>query len=830
MRTRYDHRSPAVLALVVLVLETVGCGTSPLRKTKGPDASVGSNTDVRSDGGADPRPDYRKDEGADLVTMQTWDVYDSFKDLAEGSLDAKESSKDATVQDLSAIERKDVATEGAQDLSNDASEREDVAADNVQDGVERRDAATDRVQDGSALVEAGSKDASISDAVPRDAGGAVDTVPMLKLLAGGLGGAGTYDGTGSGARLCMPTGIASDGEGNLFVSDSPTNIIRKVVVSTGVVTTVAGAPEEAGIADGIGSEARFAFPSGLAIDGQGNLFIVDNQGHSIRKMVLATLAVTTLAGSIENPGSADGVGGAASFYSPWGIASDRAGNLYVTDQGNHTIRRIVVATGAVTTIAGSAGNFGATDGVGASSRFNSPRGIASDGAGNLYVADTGNDAVRKLVIATGEVTTVAREPFTSPAAVASDGKGTLFVVDNSDTTVRQIATSTGTVSLVAGEKYQGGYQDGTGPGARFLDPLGVVTDNAGNVFVADSANHSLRKVVAATGVVTTLAGQPYKSGTADGIRDGARFNQVQGLASDGQGNVFVADTANHTIRKIVLATGEVTTCAGSPRESGMTDGTGSNAQFADPRAIASDGMGNLFVADSYNNTVRKIVIATAAVTTIAGYPGTPGSSDGVGAAARFDLPYGVAVDTAGNLYVADEQNNTIRKVVVATGTVSTLAGSAGVAGSSDGVGAQARFSHPAALVWDELGNLFVGDSGNYTIRKLDVTSGAVTTLAGSAGNAGSADGKGTEALFSSLTGLAKDNAGNLFVSDTISYTVRKVTIDTGVVTTVVGANHHFGVLLGPLPASLGGPAGLALVAPATLLIADSENAVLQAEF
>jgi hypothetical protein len=190
-----------------------------------------------------------------------------------------------------------------------------------------------------------------------------------------------------------------------------------------------------------------------------------------------------------------------------------------------------------------------------------------------------------MVIATGEVTTIAREPFTSPAAVASDGKGTLFVVDNSDATVRQIATSTGTVSLVAGEKYQGGYQDGTGPGARFLDPLGVVTDNAGNLFVADSANHSLRKVVAATGVVTTLAGQPYKSGTADGIGDGVRFSQAQGLASDGQGNVFVADTGNHTIRKIVLATGEVTTCAGAPGESGMTDGTGSNARFADPRAF-----------------------------------------------------------------------------------------------------------------------------------------------------------------------------------------------------------------------------------------------------
>jgi len=246
--------------------------------------------------------------------------------------------------------------------------------------------------------------------------------------------------------------------------------------------------------------------------------------------------------------------------------------------------------------------------------------------------------------------------------------------------------------------------------------------------------------------------------------------------------VYVADTFNHTIRKVTPG-GVVTTLAGLAGSSGSADGTGSAARFYNPYGVAVDSAGNVYVADTDNCTIRKVTPG-GVVTTLAGLAGNRGSADGTGSAARFYNPFGVAVDSAGTVYVADSRNHTIRKVTPG-GMVTTLAGLATSPGSADGTGSAARFYGPMGVAVDSAGNVYVADSSNYTIRKV-TPGGVVTTLAGLAGNRGSADGTGSDARFYCPWGVAVDSAGNVYVADSLNHTIRKVT-PSGVVTTLAGA-------------------------------------------
>jgi len=276
----------------------------------------------------------------------------------------------------------------------------------------------------------------------------------------------------------------------------------------------------------------------------------------------------------------------------------------------------------------------------------------------------------------------------------------------------------GATSTLAGTAGNSGSADGTGTSARFNDPNGVTTDGK-NLYVADSGNHTIRKVVIATGEVTTLAGTAGLSGSSNGTSTSARFNDPNGVTTDGT-NLYVADSGNHTIRKVVIATGEVTTLAGTAGSSGSTDNTGTLARFNDPHGITTDGT-NLYVADSGNHTIRKVAIAIRVVTTLAGTAGSSGSTDNTGTLARFNDPHGITTDGT-DLYVADSGNHTIRrvvaKVVTAIGDTTTLAGIAGSSGSADGTGATARFFLPSGITTDGK-RLLVIDTGNNTVRAIE---------------------------------------------------------------------------------------------------------------
>lgn len=597
----------------------------------------------------------------------------------------------------------------------------------------------------------------------------------VTTLAGLAGTAGSSDGTGSSASFFAPTDVAVDAAGNVYVADATNHTIRKITPA-GTVTTVAGSAGTAGSADGIGSAARFNYPNSVCVDSAGNVYVTDFRNFTIRK-IDASGTVTTVAGSAGVDGHADGTGGAASFYFPSGISVDSAGTLYVADAGNVTIRRIT-AGGVVTTLAGTAGVTGSADGLGSAAQFGSLNGLAADSAGNVFVADQINNTIRKITLA-GAVSTLAGSVgvhgspdgtgsaarFYNPADVAADAAGNLYVADASNNTVRKI-TSAGQVSTQAGMAGDQGTTDGAGTAALFYYPSAVAVDGTGTIYVADEYNQTIRKITSG-GTVSTFAGTAGVSGAADGVGSSAQFNYPSGVATDSTGNVYVADATNQTIRKIT-SNATVTTLAGSAGVSGSADGSGSSALFWSPTGVAVDSTGNVFVADFLNNTIRKIT-PTGAVTTLAGKAGNPGSADGTGTAAQFNSPSSVAVDSSNNVYVADMSNGTVRKIS-AGGVVTTLAGSAGQWGATDGTGSAARFSLLLGIAVDGSGNVFVADGG--IVRKI-TASGVVTTVAGTANIFGSADGIGTAAQFNYVHGVAVDGSGNLYVADYYNNAIRK---------------------------------------------------------
>lgn len=327
------------------------------------------------------------------------------------------------------------------------------------------------------------------------------------------------------------------------------------------------------------------------------------------------------------------------------------------------------------------------------------------------------------------------------------------------------------VTTLAGRPGVAGYADGSGRAAEFRLPGSVAVDNSGHVFVADAANHVIRKIDP-NGTVSLLAGHPVAHGSTDGVGDNARFSAPFGVAADRMGNLYVADTVNNTIRK-VTPEGEVSNLAGSAGNPGSNDGTGEVARFRNPWGIAVNDTGDVFVADLSNDTIRKITPG-GQVTTIAGLAGHAGEADGPSDEARFDEPNAIAIDHEGNLYVSDGNNNTIRKITAA-GMVTTLAGTPGHAGYADGQGVDAWFSNPRGLALDQRNNIFVIDGGSDTIRVI-TPAGDVTTVAGLPGVSGATDGTGANARFNGPSGIAVDSSGTLFVADAENNTIRKITV------------------------------------------------------
>lgn len=474
-------------------------------------------------------------------------------------------------------------------------------------------------------------------------------------------------GTISGPRQVFGANdVAVDGAGNLYVADGTFNVIRKIS-QAGVMTTLAGSGS-AGFADGAGAAASFRSPHAIALGGDGTVYVADYSNHAIRKVTAAGVVSTIAGGPVS--GFADGTGSAAKFYFPHTIAVDSNGNLYLTDF-NNAVRRITPG-GVVTTIAGAMPQQPSATGSGPEAA--ALWGLAVDAADNLYVGDATNRKVLKI---------------------AADGSVSDF------------------------------YQ---APADGVFSPYSLAVDTAGTVYVAGSRV----LMITAAGVASTLAGG--FDGSADGNGVSAGLGAIGGIAVGANGDVLVADTTNGSIRRI-RANGNVVTIAGKA-SSGFADGPASSATFSGDWLVAGviryfrgmggvavDAAGTIYIADTGNHAVRRIA-RTGAVTTVAGN-GAPGFANGNGRSASFNLPSDVALDRAGNIFVADSGNNAIRKIS-ASGDVSTLAGN-GTAGSSNGAGPAATFKGPAYLATGPDGTVYVSDVYNPAIRKI-TAAGVVSTL------------------------------------------------------------------------------------------------------
>jgi sugar lactone lactonase YvrE len=580
------------------------------------------------------------------------------------------------------------------------------------------------------------------------------TTPYYFTTLAGTVSEGEVDGPVAGARFRFPNSVAVDATGNIYVGDTNNHLIRKISAA-GIVTTLAGNSHFSATVDGTGSAANFSYLESVAVDASGNVYVAETFNHVIRKVTPAGV-VTTLAGSPNAAGRTDGTGSAARFWNPCGLAVGPAGDIFVADRGYGLIRKITPA-GVVTTLAGGAGLQISVDGQGAAANFYGLTGLAIDAAGTLYAVDV--SGVRKIS-PTGNVTTLAtanpsaniNDPgaasyLCSPWGLAVDATGNVYVSDTRGA-VRKI-TPAGAVSTLAGDpRKTPDASDGPGSAASFFYPLGLAIDSSGNLYVAEGNNNTVRKITPA-GLVTTLAGvAPSRTkGYVDGTGVTARFRDPADTAVDAAGNVYVADTGNHAIRKVTRA-GVVTTFAGTGEQAGNADGTGSAARFNQPMGIVFDSAGNLYVSDSGNTTIRKVTSAGGVTTLATGVPGR-----------------GLSVDTGGNVYVADPNGGVIRKVT-AGGTVSIVAG-------------PGPFNAPTDVAVDPTGSLFVADSLNAVIRKIAV-GGAVSTFAGQLNSSVVHDGAADAARFSYPHSLAIDGTGNLYVTEYGARVVRKITTAGGV--------------------------------------------------
>ena len=572
----------------------------------------------------------------------------------------------------------------------------------------------------------------------------MDSTGVITTIAGtGEFGDGGDGGPATQAQLAFPTNVAVDGAGNLYIADASNHRIRRVDPS-GSITTIAGTGERGFAGDGgPATQAQLAFPTDVAVDGAGNLYIADAGNHRIRR-VDPSGSITTIAGTGERGFAGDGGPATqARLYHPSGVAVDRAGNLYIADSGNHRIRR-VSQSGTITTIAGTGERgFGGDGGPAVEAQLYYPRGVAVGQMGDLYIADISNHRIRR-VGRSGTITTFAGTrargfsgdggPATQarlyhPSGVAVGQLGDLYIADISNHRIRKV-DSTGVITTIAGT---GEFGDG-GPATQALlyYPVGVAVGQFGDdVYIADTSNHRIRRVDP-SGTITTFAGTGERGCCLDGAPPTqALLYHPDGVAVDvgGTGDVYIADTFNHRIRRVgFLPT--ITTFAGTGEfGDGGDGGPATQAQLRYPRGVAlywelygrwagREGERNLYIADSGNHRIRR-VDPSGTITTFAGTGESGFGGDGGPAVeAQLNNPAGVAVDRAGYVYIADTGNHLVRRVDL-SGTITTLAGTGASGFSGDGGPAvEAQLYDPSGVAVDGAGNVYIADTGNHLVRKL----------------------------------------------------------------------------------------------------------------
>ncbi len=606
---------------------------------------------------------------------------------------------------------------------------------------------------------------------------------ITRIAGNGRPGYSGDGGPATSAQLNGPQGLAFDSAGDMYIADTLNQVVRMVSAASGTITTVAGTGTPGLNGDyGPATQALLQLPTAVAVDASGNLYICDSANNAIRQVSASTgLIVPYLGNYIQ--GFAGDTTGQISLNDPTDIFFDSAWNLWIADYGNGRIREYGT-NGIASTVVGGGTTY-TEGGFALAAALAGPHGVVVDSASNIYIADADDNRVFKVTASTSRINTLAGTGsygfsgdggaanaalLNTPTSVAIDPSGNVYFVDLYNARVRMVSTS-GTVTTIAGNggiSYSG--DGGAAENAIMNGPTSVAYSSTGT-YIADTGNQRIRQV-STGGTISTVAGTGTPGFSGDnGPASNAQLSYPNAVAVDASGFLYIADTGNQRVRKVV--NGTINTIAGNGTSGYSGDGGSAvNANLNAPSGLVVDNAGDVYIADFGNQVVREVSVS-GTISTIAGN-GTQGySGDGGNAtAAQLNGPLGLALDSSGNLYIADSGNHVVR-VVTPGGNISTFAGNNVLGYSGDsGPALQAELSTPAGLVFDSSGNLYVSDSGVSVVRMV-APGGVITTIAGtgSAGYTGDG-GPATQATFDVIAGLTLDTSGDLYVADSGNSVVR----------------------------------------------------------
>lgn len=608
-----------------------------------------------------------------------------------------------------------------------------------------------------------------------------------------------YNGISAVAAQISPYGIASDDNNNIYYADKFYNSVYKINLTTGKIIAIAGNGKAGDSGDGGNALlAQLNSPTGIALDKTHNLlYITEGDYNRIRKVNLTTGIISTFAGNGAGGYSGDGGQSVnARIFSPMGICTNQNGDVYFTEATNMTIRKVVYTTGIISTIAGQLGvqgNIG-DGGMAINAQFQKPVGITIDNAQNIYIADPWNGTIRKIDnngiinrIAgvynnqgfNGDGGSALSANLNSPTDIEIDNDNNLLIADQWNACIRKVNLSTGIISTIAGTGGVSGYSgdDGIASSSKMSQPISLCIDKSNNnIFVSDWFNNRIRKINPNNSKINTIAGNGICGYSGDGgPANVAQLYQPFAFAFDNNGNLCVADASNNTVRKIDKISGLITTIAGNGTSGFSGDGgLATNAQLSNPTGIAFDNNNNLYIADYYNERVRKVdnngIIST--------YNNLP-------------TPQAIVYDNVHNiLYVASHP--VVYKFTVNNGQRSLFAGTGGVAGNGGdgGLATAATLDQPLSLALDNQKNLYINEGGNAVIRKVNFNTNIITKAVGTyyGWDYTGDNGPATAATILAM-GINFDNNNNLFIADYYNNVIRKVDMNTNIITTIAGIHH-----------------------------------------
>jgi sugar lactone lactonase YvrE len=730
----------------------------------------------------------------------------------------------------------------------------------------------------------------------------------ISTVAGG----GPNNLTALSASIGYPGSIAFDSAGNAYIADSNSSHIFKVD-TTGNLTVVAGNGTFGYSGDGeLATNAALNHPVGVFVDGSGNIFIADTDNCLIREVSGGNISTVAGDSTLTQPCGYAGDGGpatSAQLYDPYGVFVDKAGDIFIADTDNAIIREVVAGT--IQTVAGTPGSpgYSGDGGLATSAELGLPEGVFVDGSGNIFIADTDNSVIREVTVTNSFIQTVVGtyydfestgvcqysgdgNPPTSaylclPAGVFVDSSEDIYIADTDNLVIREVVAG-GNIETVAGDNALGAGYTGNGglaTSAQLNYPNNMVVDSSGDIYIADLFNFVIREVTASNGFIATTVGNNTLAYSGDGgLAGNAELNAPGGVSLDSAGNFYIADTSNSVIRVVNTGTapitiagvtvqpGDIQTVAGSyyvPVGDALCDYSGdggppTSAQLCSPSGVFLDGSGNIFIADTQNNSIRVVNTQIAAITiagvtiqpnTIATVAGngtlcpdlaTACGDGGAATSAELANPYGVFVDSAENIFIADTDDYVIREVAASSGTINTVAGNyaqcspLGATSCGDGATAtSAQLGLPLGVFVDPSENIYIADTDDNRIRVVAnpnnpaitiagvvIPPGDIATVAGTGARGYSGDlGPATSALLDTPFGVFVDASGDIFIADTENFVIREVVAATSDIQTVAGNNTRgfSGDGGQSTSAELNFPSGLAGNSVGNMFVADTDN-------